>query len=36
MKVIIEKNKFEPPLDIEKYHALKVANQIKNEYLKIL
>jgi hypothetical protein len=33
---IIEKNKFEPPLDIEKYHSLKVANQIKNEYLKIL
>ena len=34
--VIIEKNKFEPPLDIEKYYALNVANQIKNEYLKIL
>ena len=34
--VIIEKNKFEPPLDIEKYYSLNVANQIKNEYLKIL
>jgi hypothetical protein len=33
---IIEKNKYEPPTDIEKYYASNVAKQIKQEYLKIL
>jgi glycosyltransferase involved in cell wall biosynthesis len=33
---IIEKQKFEPPTDLEKYHADKVAKQIKEEYIKIL
>jgi hypothetical protein len=33
---IIEKNKYEPPTDIEKYYSSNIAKQIKNEYLKIL
>ena len=33
---ILSKEKFNPPSDIEKYHTLKVAKQIKDEYLKIL
>jgi len=33
---ILSKEKFNPPTDIEKYHTLKVAQQIKDEYLKIL
>jgi hypothetical protein len=33
---IIEKNRYEPPTDIEKYYASNVAKQIKEEYLKIL
>jgi glycosyltransferase involved in cell wall biosynthesis len=34
--IILSKEKFEPPHDIEKYYALNVAQQIKNEYLKII
>jgi glycosyltransferase involved in cell wall biosynthesis len=33
---ILSKERFEPPLDTEKYHTLKVAEQIKNEYIKII
>jgi glycosyltransferase involved in cell wall biosynthesis len=33
---ILSKEKFDPPSDIEKYHTLKVAKQIKDEYLKLL
>jgi hypothetical protein len=33
---ILSKEKFDPPSDIEKYHTLKVAQQIKDEYIKIL
>jgi glycosyltransferase involved in cell wall biosynthesis len=33
---ILSKEKFEPPTDIEKYYASSVAQQIKNEYIKIL
>jgi glycosyltransferase involved in cell wall biosynthesis len=33
---IMSKEKFNPPSDIEKYHTLKVAQKIKNEYLKLL
>ena len=33
---ILSKEKFNPPSDIEKYHTLKVAQQIKDEYIKIL
>lgn len=33
---IISKEKHDPPSDIEKYHTMNVAQQIKNEYLKIL
>ena len=33
---IFTKNKFEPPVDIEKYYASNVAQKIKEEYLKIL
>jgi glycosyltransferase involved in cell wall biosynthesis len=33
---ILSKEKFNPPLDIEKYHTLKVAQQIKDEYIKII
>ena len=33
---ILEKEKFGPPSDLEKYYASNVTNQIKNEYIKIL
>ena len=33
---ILEITKNEPPSDIEKYYSLNVANQIKEEYIKIL
>ena len=33
---IINKEKFNPPSDIEKYYTLNVAKQIRDEYLKIL
>ena len=33
---ILSKERHEPPTDIEKYHTLNVAQQIKNEYIKIL
>jgi len=33
---ILSKEKFDPPSDIEKYYAANVAQQIKNEYVKIL
>ena len=33
---ILSKEKHEPPTDIEKYHAMNVAQQIKDEYIKIL
>jgi len=33
---ILSKEKFNPPTDIEKYQATNVAQQIKNEYVKIL
>jgi glycosyltransferase involved in cell wall biosynthesis len=33
---IFSKEKFDPPTDIEKYYAANVAQQIKNEYVKIL
>lgn len=33
---IFEKEKFDPPSDLEKYHSLKVAEQIKEQYIKIL
>jgi glycosyltransferase involved in cell wall biosynthesis len=33
---ILSKEKFNPPSDIEKYYTLKVAQQIKDEYLKLL
>jgi hypothetical protein len=33
---ILSKEKFNPPSDIEKYYTLNVAQQIKNEYIKIL
>jgi glycosyltransferase involved in cell wall biosynthesis len=33
---ILSKEKHEPPTDIEKYYTMDVAQQIKNEYLKIL
>ena len=33
---ILSKEKHEPPTDIEKYHTIDVAQQIKDEYLKIL
>jgi glycosyltransferase involved in cell wall biosynthesis len=33
---IISKEKHDPPSDIEKYHTMNVAQQIKDEYLKIL
>jgi glycosyltransferase involved in cell wall biosynthesis len=33
---ILSKEKHNPPTDIEKYYTLKVAQQIKDEYLKIL
>ena len=33
---ILSKEKHEPPSDIEKYYSMNVAQQIKNQYLKIL
>ena len=33
---ILSKEKHEPPTDIEKYYTMDVAQQIKDEYLKIL
>jgi glycosyltransferase involved in cell wall biosynthesis len=33
---ILSKEKHNPPTDIEKYYTLKVAQQIKDEYIKIL
>jgi glycosyltransferase involved in cell wall biosynthesis len=33
---ILSKEKFDPPSDIEKYYTMNVAQQIKNEYLKLL
>jgi len=33
---ILSKKKYEPPTDIEKYYTMGVAQQIKDEYLKIL
>ena len=33
---ILSKEKHEPPTDIEKYYAMNVAQQIKDEYIKIL
>jgi glycosyltransferase involved in cell wall biosynthesis len=34
--VILSKEKFNPPTDIEKYYTLNVAQKIKDEYIKIL
>ena len=33
---ILSKERHEPPSDIEKYYAMNVAQQIKDEYIKIL
>jgi len=33
---ILSQEKFDPPADIEKYYATNIAQQIKNEYVKIL
>jgi glycosyltransferase involved in cell wall biosynthesis len=33
---ILSKEKFDPPSDIEKYYTMNVAQQIKDEYLKLL
>jgi glycosyltransferase involved in cell wall biosynthesis len=33
---ILSKERFNPPSDIEKYFTMNVAQQIKNEYIKIL
>ena len=33
---IFEREKFDPPQDLEKYHTLKVAEQIKEEYFKVI
>ena len=33
---ILSKERFEPPMDIEKYYSSNVVNQIKEEYYKIL
>jgi glycosyltransferase involved in cell wall biosynthesis len=33
---ILSKEKHEPPSDVEKYYAMNVARQIKDEYIKIL
>jgi len=33
---ILSKEKYEPPTDIEKYYTMNVAQQIKNEYIKLL
>lgn len=34
--LILEKNKFDPPTDIEKYYSENVSKQIKEQYLKLL
>lgn len=36
MGQILEKNFYNPPNDIEKYHSDKVAEQIRNQYIEIL
>ena len=33
---ILSKDRHEPPSDIEKYYTMNVAQQIKEEYIKIL
>jgi glycosyltransferase involved in cell wall biosynthesis len=33
---ILSKEKFEPPTDIEKYYTMNVAQQIKDEYIKLI
>ena len=33
---ILSKEKLDPPVDLEKFYTLNVANQIKTEYIKIL
>ena len=33
---ILSKEKYEPPTDIEKYYTMNVAQQIKDEYLKLI
>ena len=33
---ILSKEKYEPPTDIEKYYTMNVAQQIKDEYIKII
>jgi hypothetical protein len=33
---ILDKEKFDPPQDLEKYHSSKVAEKIKEEYFKII
>lgn len=33
---ILSKERYEPPTDIEKYYSMNVAQQIKNEYIKLL
>ncbi len=33
---ILSKERYEPPTDIDKYYAMNVAQQIKDEYIKIL
>jgi len=33
---ILSKEKYEPPTDIEKYHTMNVAQQIKDEYIKLI
>jgi hypothetical protein len=33
---ILSKEKYEPPTDLEKYHTLNVAQQIKDEYIKLI
>lgn len=34
--IITSKEKFDPPTDVEKYFSTNVANQIKEEYIKII
>jgi len=33
---ILSKEKYEPPTDIEKYYTMNVAQQIKDEYIKLI
>lgn len=33
---ILSKERFDPPSDIEKYYTMNVAQQIKNEYIKLI